>query len=136
MQPSLAAKSCSQVLQPSLAAKSCSQVLQPSLAAKSCSQVLQPSLSNTHASSPVLFGEAPGRPVFPLFPLKDEGMARQVAQPLFLMCPHSLSEIRGASRRAITASSLLRRAALFVAARETRDGLRQPSSWRAAPIGR
>ena len=26
-----------------------------------------------HASSPVLFGEAPGRPVFPLSPLKDEG---------------------------------------------------------------
>jgi hypothetical protein len=33
----------------------------------------QPSLSTTHASSPVLFGEAPGRPVFPLSPLKDEG---------------------------------------------------------------
>ena len=28
---------------------------------------------NSHASSPVLFGEAPGRPVFPLSPLKDEG---------------------------------------------------------------
>src|SRR6476646_2200280 len=33
----------------------------------------QPSLSSKHASSPVLFGEAPGRPVFPLSPLKDEG---------------------------------------------------------------
>src|SRR4029077_19138740 len=33
----------------------------------------QPSLSNRHASSPVLFGEAPGRPVFPLSPLKNEG---------------------------------------------------------------
>ena len=31
------------------------------------------SQSNSHASSPVLFGEAPGRPVFPLSPLKDEG---------------------------------------------------------------
>ena len=41
--------------------------------AKSCSQVLQPSLQYKQASSPVLFGEAPGRPVFPLSPLKDEG---------------------------------------------------------------
>jgi hypothetical protein len=106
----------------------------------------QPS-SNSRASSPVLFGEAPGRPVFPFVsPQKMRGMARQGAQPLFFMCPHSLSEIRGAARRAtqtslrslgsFAASSLLRRAALFVAARETRDGLRQPSSWRAAPIGR
>ena len=31
------------------------------------------SQSNSRASSPVLFGEAPGRPVFPLSPLKDEG---------------------------------------------------------------
>ena len=76
-------------------------------------------------------------------PSKMRGMARQVAQPLFFVCPHSLSEIRGAARRAIrtcavgySASFLRRRAALFVAARETRDGLRQPSSWRAAPIGR
>jgi len=42
------------------------------------------------------------------------GMARQVAQSLFFQCPCSLSKTRGASRRAITASSLLRRAALFV----------------------
>ena len=27
----------------------------------------------SHAASPVLFGEAPDRPVFPLSPLKDEG---------------------------------------------------------------
>ena len=32
------------------------------------------------------------------------GMARQGAQPLFLMCPHSLSEIRGAARRATRTS--------------------------------
>ena len=31
------------------------------------------SQSTSRASSPVLFGEAPGRPVFPLSPLKDEG---------------------------------------------------------------
>jgi hypothetical protein len=89
-----------------------------------------------------LFGEAPGRPVFPFVsPQNMRGMARQGAQPLFFMCPYSLSEIRGAARRAtqtslrslgsFAASSLLRRAALFVAARETRDGLRQP-----APGGR
>ena len=48
-------------------------VKQPSLAAKSCSQVLQPSLQYKQASSPVLFGEAPGRPVFRSSPLKDEG---------------------------------------------------------------
>jgi len=58
-------------------------------------------------------------------PSKMRGMARQGAQPLFFVCPHSLSEIRGAARRAtqtslrslglLAASSLLRRAALFVA---------------------
>ena len=58
-------------------------------------------------------------------PSKMRGMARQGAQPLLLMCPHSLSEIRGAARRAtrtslrslglLAASSLLRWAALFVA---------------------
>jgi hypothetical protein len=59
-------------------------------------------------------------------PSKMRGMARQGAQPLFVVCPHSLSEIRGAARRAtqtslrrpglFAASSFLRRAALFVAA--------------------
>ena len=34
---------------------------------------LKQPISNSQASSPVLFGEAPGRPVFPLSPLKDEG---------------------------------------------------------------
>jgi hypothetical protein len=81
-----------------------------------------------------------------LSPANARGMARQGAQPLFFVCPHSLSEIRGAARRAtqtslrslgsFAASSLRRRAALFVAVRETRDALRQPSSWRAAHIGR
>ena len=70
-------------------------------------------------------------------PSKMRGMARQGAQPLFLMCPHSLSEIRGAARRAtrtslrtsgvyLRASSLRRRAALFVAARENTE--RPPSA--------
>jgi hypothetical protein len=59
-------------------------------------------------------------------PSKMRGMARQGAQPLFFVCPHSLSEIRGAARRAtqtslrslglFAASSFLRRVALFVAA--------------------
>ena len=73
-------------------------------------------------------------------PSKMRGMVRQVAQPLFFVCPHLLSGIRGASRRAtrtslrspglFAASSFRRRAALFVAA-PNRDGLRQP-----APGGR
>jgi hypothetical protein len=58
----------------------------------------------SRVSSPVLFGEAPGRPVFRLSPLKDEGMARQGAHPLFFVCPHSLSEMRGAARRATRTS--------------------------------
>ena len=37
-------------------------------------------------------------------PSKMRGMARQGAQPLLLMCPHSLSEIRGAARRATRTS--------------------------------
>ena len=53
-------------------------------------------------------------PFLLLSPQNMRGMARQVAQPLFFQCPCSLSKTRGASRRAITASSLLRRAALFV----------------------
>ena len=67
-------------------------------------------------------------------------MARQGAQPLFFMCPHSLSEIRGATRRATRTSlrspglfaafSLLRRAALFVAARNVTASVSQ------APGGR
>ena len=104
--------------------------------AKSCSQVLQPSLQYKQASSPVLFGEAPGRPVFPFVsPQKMRGLARQGAQPLFFMCPHSLSEIRGAARRAtqtslrslgsFAASSLRRRAALFVAVRNVTASVSQ-----------
>ena len=79
-------------------------------------------------------------------PSKKRGMARQGAQPFFLMCPHPLSEIRGAARRAtqtslrslgsFAASSLRRRAALFVAARENTERPPSASSWRAAPIGR
>ena len=67
-------------------------------------------------------------------------MARQAAQPLFFVCPHSLSEIRGAARRAtqtslrslgsFAASSLRRRAALFVAARNVTASVSQ------APGGR
>jgi hypothetical protein len=92
--------------------------------------------------SAALFLCGAGYAVVLLFvPQKMRGMARQRAQPLFFVCPHSLSEMRGAARRAtrtslrspgsFAASSLRRRAALFVAARETRDGLRQP-----APGGR
>ena len=78
-----------------------SQVLQPSLAAP----VLAKSSEYKQASSPILFGEAPGRPVFPFVsPQKMRGLARQGAQPLFFMCPHSLSEIRGAARRATETS--------------------------------
>ena len=104
-------------------------------------------LSNSHASSPVLFGEAPGRPVFPLSPLKDEGDGAPRGATIVLDVP--AFPLGNTGRRSarhpdklahvriyLRASSLRRRAALFVAARETRDGLRQPSSWRAAPIGR
>ena len=83
--------------------------------------------SKSQAPSPVFFGEAPGRPVsVPSFlpRANARGMARQVARPLFFQCPCSLSKTRGASRRAtqtslrslgsFAASSLLRRAALFV----------------------
>ena len=73
-------------------------------------------------------------------PSKMRGMARQGAQPLLLMCPHSLSEIRGAARRATRTS--LRTSGficgVFLAApgrafrgRPQCDGLRQP-----APGGR
>ena len=115
--------------------------------AKSCSQVLQPSLQYKQASSPVLFGEAPGRPVFPLSPLKDEGDGAPRGATIVLCVP--AFPLGNTGRRSarhpdklahvriyLRASSLRRRAALFVAARETRNGLRQPSSWRAAPIGR
>ena len=74
-------------------------------------------------------------------PSKMRGMARQGAQPLFL-CARIPSRKYGAPLGAppgqacarpdlFAASSFLRRAALFVAARDTRDGLRQP-----APGGR
>ena len=75
---------------------------------------------------------------------KARGMARQVAQPL-LSCARDPSRDRGAPlgapprqacavRAYLRASSLRRRAALFVAAPNL-DDLRQPSSWRAARIG-
>src|SRR4029077_2395662 len=75
---------------------------------------------------------------------KARGMARQVAQPL-LSCARDPSRDRGAPlgapprqacavRAYLRASSLRRRAALFVAA-PNKGGLRQPSSWRAARIG-
>jgi hypothetical protein len=121
--------------------------------ATSCSQFtfqtanLKLPLSNSQASSPVLFVEAPGRPVFLRFvcPLaKARGMARQGAQP-FVLSARGPSRDRGAPlgapprqacavRAYLRASSLRRRAALFVAAPNL-DDLRQPSSWRAARIG-
>jgi hypothetical protein len=77
-------------------------------------------------------------------PSKMRGMARQGAQPLFLYAripsrkygaPLGAPSGQACARPDLfAASSLLRRAALFVAARDTRDGLRQPA-WRAAPIG-
>ena len=104
-------------------------------------------ISNSQASSPVLFVEAPGRPVFLHFvcPLaKARGMARQGAQP-FVLSARGPSRGRGAPLGApprqacavwayLRASSFRRRAALFVAA-PNMGGLRQPSSWRAARIG-
>ena len=99
------------------------------------------SQSNSHASSPVLFGEAPGRPVFPLSPLKDEGDGAPRGATIVLCVP--AFPLGNTGRRSarhpdklaqsgfICGSSLRRRAALFVAARETRNGLRQP-----APGGR
>jgi len=70
--------------------------------------------SSVQASSPVLFVEAPGRPVSfsSHTPRNTRGMARQVAQPLFFVAALPL-ESTGASRRAITALSLRHRAALF-----------------------
>src|SRR5215471_2660380 len=70
--------------------------------------------SSVQASSPVFFVEAPGRPVSfsSLTPRHTRGMARQVAQPLFVVAALPL-ESTGASRRAITAFSLRHRAALF-----------------------
>jgi hypothetical protein len=41
-------------------------------------------------------------------PSKRRGMARQVARPLFFVCPHLLSEIRGASRRATQTACAVR----------------------------
>ena len=74
-------------------------------------------------------------------PSKMRGMARQGAQPLFLYAripsrkygaPLGAPSGQACARPDLfAASSLLRRAALFVAARDTRDGLRQP-----APGGR
>src|SRR4029077_15767368 len=99
-------------------ATSCSQIH------FSNSQFSNSQFSNSHAPSPVLFVEAPGRPVVLLFvcPLaKARGMARQVAQPLFL-CARGPSRDRGAPLGApprqacavwayLRASSLRRRAA-------------------------
>ena len=101
--------------------------------------------------SPMLFVEALGRPVgvFHNFPLANaREMARQVAQPLFVLLPRSLSRDAGASWRAIAASSVLRRAALcgdrpvlppwLRVLGEAHGGRSAPraSSWRTAHIGR
>jgi hypothetical protein len=98
-------------------------------------------ISNSRASSPVLFGEAPGRPVFPLSPLKEEGDGAPGGATIVLCMPASPLGNTGRlparhpdslrSPGLFAASSLRRRAALFVAARETRNGRRQP-----APGGR
>jgi hypothetical protein len=82
---------------------------------------------------PYCLARAPGRPVFPLSPLKDEGdgapggatiVRCMPASPLGntgrlpARHPDKLAHVRIYLR----ASSLRRRAALFVAARETREG--------------
>jgi hypothetical protein len=86
-------------------------------------------IAPTHASSPVFFVEAPGRPVFLLFLCslaKASGMARQGALP-FVLSARGPSRGRGAPlgapprqacavRAYLRASSFRRRAALFVAA--------------------
>jgi len=106
----------------------------------------QPSLSNSQVFQtnmrhhPYCLARPRVGPSSRCLPSKMRGMARQGAQPLFFVCPHSLSEIRGAAWRAhpdslrrpglFAASSFRRRVALFVAA-PNRDGLRQP-----APGGR
>ena len=103
-----------------------------------------------HASSPVFFVEAPGRPVSRLVfsPLgKARGMARQVTQPFDLCRPvFPLENTGGASWRATRTSS--RRPGLFAGVLLTAPGrafrwpfqlakrtIRQPSSWRAALVG-
>ena len=105
--------------------------------AKSLIQFSNSQFSNSHASSPVLFGEAPGRPVFPLSPLKDEGDGAPRGATIVLDVPafplgntgrrsarhpDKLAHVRSYLR----ASSLRRRAALFVAARENTE--RPPSA--------
>ena len=122
-------------------ATSCSQIH------FSNSQISNSQISISHASSPVLFVEAPGRPVFLLFfvPSPKRGGWRAKGRNHLFFCARGPSRDRGAPlgapprqacavRAYLRASSLRRRAALFVAA-PNMGGLRQPSSWRAARIG-
>jgi hypothetical protein len=71
-QPSLPAKSDSQVCRPSLPAKSASQVCRPSLPAKSAGQVCWPSLPAKSA------GQSAGQVCRPSLPAKSAG---QVCKP-------------------------------------------------------
>jgi hypothetical protein len=75
---------------------------------------------------PPCFFAAPGTPSSLLsHPQNMRGMAHQVAQPLFLSCPWSLSKPRGASRRATQTS--LRRLGLFAGVFLTAPG--RASRW-------
>ena len=77
----------------------------------SCSQI---HFSNSQASSPVLFVEAPGRPVFLLFvcsPRQSEGDGAPSGATIVIVCPRSLARPRGAARRATQTS--LRSPGLF-----------------------
>jgi hypothetical protein len=66
----------------------------------SCSQI---HFSNSQAASPVLFVEAPGRPVVLLFfsPRQSEGDGAPSGATIVIVCPRSLSRPRGAARRAV-----------------------------------
>ena len=105
----------------------------------------QPSLSTTHASSPVLFGEAPGRPVFPLSPLKDEGDGAPRGATIVLCVP--AFPLGNTGRRSarhpdkLAQSGLICGVFLPAPGRAFRGRPKQgrppsASSWRAAPIGR
>ncbi len=76
----------------------------------------QTAKSNRHAPSPVLFVEAPGKPVFPCFPRKREGDGAPGGATIVLVMPHSLSKMRTPPGAPSRASSLQRRAALCGAA--------------------
>ena len=117
-------------------AEGASSAFTPNLDALSNSQFSNSQVfQNSHASSPVFFGEAPGRPVFPLSPLKDEGDGAPRGATIVLCVPaFPLGNTGRRSARHPTslrspglfaASSFLRRAALFVAVRNVTASVSQ-----------